>query len=164
MLPEEKSRIPIRFADSYWNARGGSHTDGRAFLFTVKDGEDGKEMECADKFGRVTSLPEQDWLPGHRRTVALNVSVALQLQKKGPQSQDSLEFYECVRPALRDAGFQYAGEILEELKRLASKGQAWRRLAIQSLCLLFDRVSDTGCKKRRSLLQLYHEALQERFS
>ncbi len=161
---QEDGRIPSRFADSYWNARGGSHTDGGAFRFTVKDGEDGKEMECADKFGRVTSLPEQDWLPGHRRTVALNVSVALQLSKKGPQSQDSWEFYECVRPALRDAGFQYAGEILEELKRLASKGQESRRLAIQSLSLLFDRVYDTGYKKRSSLLQLYHEALKEIFS
>src|SRR6058998_1385019 len=161
---QEDGRIPSRFADSYWNARGGSHTDGGAFRFTVKDGEDGKEMECADKFGRVTSLPEQYWLPGQRRTVALNVSVALQLPKKGPQSQDSLEFYECVRPALRDAGFQYAGEILEELKRLASKGQESRRLAIQSLSLLFDRVYDTGYKKRSSLLQLYHEALKEIFS
>ncbi|TMI35835.1 glutamate synthase, partial [Candidatus Bathyarchaeota archaeon] len=71
---QEDGRIPSRFADSYWNARGGSHTDGGAFRFTVKDGEDGKEMECADKFGRVTSLPEQDWLPGQRRTVALNDS------------------------------------------------------------------------------------------
>ncbi len=161
---QEDGRIPSRFADSYWNARGGSHTDGGAFLFTVKDGEDGKEMECADKFGRVTSLPEQDWLPGHRRAVALNISVALQLPKKSPRSQDPLEFYEYVRPALRDAGFQYAGEILEELKRVALKGEESRRFAIQSLSLLFDRVYDTGYKKRSSLLQLYHEALNEIFS
>ncbi len=161
---QEDGRIPSRFADSYWNARGGSHTDGGAFLFTVKDGEDGKEMECADKFGRVTSLPEQDWLPGHRRAVALNISVALQLPKKSPRSQDPLEFYEYVRPALRDAGFQYAGEILEELKRVALKGEESRRFAIQSLSLLFDRVYDTGYKKRSSLLLLYHEALNEIFS
>ena len=161
---QEDGRIPSRFADSYWNARGGSHTDGGAFLFTVKDGEDGKEMECADKFGRVTSLPEQDWLPGHRRAVALNISVALQLPKKSPRSQDPLEFYEYVRPALRDAGFQYAGEILEELKRVALKGEESRRFAIQSLSLLFDRVYDTGYKKRSSLLQLYHEALNDIFS
>jgi len=75
-----------------------------------------------------------------------------------------LEFYEYVRPALRDAGFQYAGEILEELKRLALKGKESRRLAIQSLSLLFDRVYDTGYKKRSSLLQLYHQALNEIFS
>ena len=109
---QEDGRVPSRFADFYWNARGGSHTDGGAFLFTVKDGEVGKELECADKFGRAISLPEQDWLPGPRTAIALNVSVALQLPRKGPHAQDPLGFYEYVRPALRDAGFQYAGEIL----------------------------------------------------
>ena len=161
---QEDGRVPSRFADSYWNARGGSHTDGGAFLFTVKDGEVGKELECADKFGRAISLPEQDWLPGPRTAIALNVSVALQLPRKGPHAQDPLGFYEYVRPALRDAGFQYAGEILEELKSLALRGQESRRFAIQSLSLLFDRVYDTGYKKRSSLLHLYHEALNEIFS
>src|SRR5260370_4265419 len=46
---QEDGILPSRFADSYWNARGGSHTDGGAFLFSVKDG---KELDCADKFGR----------------------------------------------------------------------------------------------------------------
>src|SRR3989441_3291580 len=105
---QEDGKIPSRFADSYWNARGGSHTDGGAFLFSVKDGEDGKELECAEKFGREITLPEQEWLHGPRTDLALNVSVALQLQK-GPSTQDPLGFYEYIRPALRDAGFQYVG-------------------------------------------------------
>jgi glutamate synthase domain-containing protein 1/glutamate synthase domain-containing protein 3 len=161
---QEDGKIPTRFADSYWNARGGSHTDGGAFLFSVKDGEDGKELECADKFGREITLPEQEWLHGPRADLALNVSVALQLPRKGPGAQDPLGFYEYVRSALRDAGFQYAREILEELKRLALKGQESRRFAIQTLSILFDRIYDTGYKKRSSLLQLHHEALNEIFS
>ncbi len=161
---QEDGKIPSRLADSYWNARGGSHTDGGAFLFSVKDGEDGKVMECADKFGREITLPEQEWLRGPRADLALNVSVALQLPGKGPKAQDPLGFYGYVRPALRDAGFQYAGEILDELKRLALKGQESRRFAIQTLSLLFDRIYDTGYKKRSSLMQLCHEALDEIFS
>src|SRR5438552_618661 len=161
---QEDGRIPSRFADSYWNARGGSHTDGGAFLFSVRDGEDGKELECADKFEREITIPEQEWLHGPRTDLALNVSVALQLPKKGPKAHDPLGFYEYVRPALRDAGFQYAGEILDELKKLALKGQETRRFAIQTLSLLFDRIYDTGYKKRSSLLQMYHEALNEMFS
>src|SRR5205814_14525 len=124
---QEDGRIPSRFADSYWNARGGSHTDGGAFLFSVKDGEDGKELECADKFGQEITIPEQEWLHGPRTDLALNVSVAMQLSKKGPKAQDPLGFYEYVRPALRDAGFQYAGEILEELNRLALKERRVRQ-------------------------------------
>jgi glutamate synthase domain-containing protein 1/glutamate synthase domain-containing protein 3 len=159
---QEDQRIPSRFADSYWNARGGSFTDGGAFLFTVKDGLDGKELECADKFGQVIDLPKQEWLPTSS-AAALNASIAIQLQK-GPKAQDPLGFYEYVRPALRDAGFQYVGEILEELKRLAMKGQESRQFAIKTLSLLYDRIYDTGNKKRSSLLQLYHEALSDVFS
>jgi glutamate synthase domain-containing protein 1/glutamate synthase domain-containing protein 3 len=160
---QEDQRIPSRFADTYWNARGGSFTDGGAFLFTVRDGEDGKELECADKFGKVIDLPEQDWLPQVGSSVSLNASIAIQLQK-GPGTQDPVGFYEYVRPALRDAGFQYVGEILEELKRLALKGQESRQFAIKTLSLLYDRIYDTRNKKRSSLLQLCHEALNDVFS
>jgi glutamate synthase domain-containing protein 3 len=125
----------------------------------VKDGEDGKELECTDKFGKSIDLSKQDWLP-NGSSVSLNASIAIQLQK-GPKAQDPLGFYEYVRPALRDAGFQYVGEILEELKRLAMKGQESRRFAIKTLSLLYDRIYDTGRKKRSSLLQLCHEALND---
>jgi len=160
---QEDQRIPSRFADSYWNARGGSFTDGGAFLFTVKDGMDGKELECADKFGKSIELPKQDWLSSVGSSVSLNASIAILLQK-GPSTQDQLGFYEYVRPAFRDAGFQYVGEILEELKRLAMKGQESRQFAIKTLSLLYDRTYDTGNKKHSSLLQLYHEALNDVFS
>src|SRR5437867_12217430 len=160
---QEDQKIPSRFADTYWNARGGSFTDGGAFLFTVKDGVDGKELECADKFGKSIDLPRQDWLTSVGSSLSLNTSIAIQLQK-GPGTQDPLGFYEYVRPALRDAGFQYVGEILEELKRLAMKARESRQFAIKSLSLLHDRIYDTGRKKRSSLLQLYHEALNDVFS
>ena len=45
-------------ADRYWNARGGSHTDGGAFVFTVTadaaaDGFGSGSLTCSDKFGRL---------------------------------------------------------------------------------------------------------------
>lgn len=40
-------------ADFYWNARGGSYTDGGAFSFTVTPKADGSaQLECTDKFGQ----------------------------------------------------------------------------------------------------------------
>ena len=161
---QEDGKIPSRFGDRYWNARGGSHTDGGAFLFSVRDGENGKELEASDKFGLAITLPDQEWLNGRGPAVALNLSISLQLPRKGPPSQDAMGFYEYVRPAVRDAGFQYVGEILEELRRLALKGQESRRFVIESLSLLYDRIYDTGKKKRSSLLQMYHEALNDVFS
>jgi glutamate synthase domain-containing protein 1/glutamate synthase domain-containing protein 3 len=43
-------------ADRYWNARGGSHTDGGAFIFSVERGADVPHFRCTDKFGREVSV------------------------------------------------------------------------------------------------------------
>lgn len=55
-LHEEDQRF-LPYADTYWNARGGSYTDGGAFVFTVKD----QELSITDKFGkRISTEKEQD--------------------------------------------------------------------------------------------------------
>ena len=52
-LAQEDSRFWSR-ADLYWNARGGSHTDGGAFIFNIHTAEGGKPaLLCTDKFGRA---------------------------------------------------------------------------------------------------------------
>jgi glutamate synthase domain-containing protein 1/glutamate synthase domain-containing protein 3 len=52
LAAEDERFCPV--ADRYWNVRGGSHTDGGAFMFTVgKDDKGYRTMECADKFGNV---------------------------------------------------------------------------------------------------------------
>ncbi len=63
-LAAEDERIcPV--ADRYWNARGGSHTDGGAFLFTVRQTAPrqaaqngrGRELIVTDKFGEEVTTP-----------------------------------------------------------------------------------------------------------
>ncbi|NQT79449.1 MAG: hypothetical protein HQ555_03525 [Candidatus Aminicenantes bacterium] len=53
-LHQEDNRF-LPYADVYWNARGGSYTDGGAFIFTVK----GKELIVTDKFGRRISTKKE---------------------------------------------------------------------------------------------------------
>jgi hypothetical protein len=59
-LAAEDDRF-LPHADRYWGARGGSHTDGGAFIFTVSQenevqGDASCRLTCADKFGQpVTS-------------------------------------------------------------------------------------------------------------
>jgi len=59
-LAGEDSRFcPI--ADKYWNSRGGSATDGGAFIFTVKDtapGNGNPQLICTNKFGDVVTTPQ----------------------------------------------------------------------------------------------------------
>ncbi len=54
---EDKRFLP--YADFYWNARGGSYTDGGAFIFTVK----GKNLVITDKFGRRISVNKEHDCP-----------------------------------------------------------------------------------------------------
>ena len=56
-LSREDRRIcPV--AERYWNARGGSYTDGGAFIFNLQKGASGKmRMTCTDKFGGNVPMP-----------------------------------------------------------------------------------------------------------
>jgi hypothetical protein len=56
-MSKDDSRIcPV--ADKYWNARGGSSTDGGSFIFTLEKDQAGKyRMNCTDKFGVPVKLP-----------------------------------------------------------------------------------------------------------
>ncbi len=66
-LAGEDSRFWAR-ADRYWNARGGSHTDGGAFLFTVQpDGDGHARLVCTDKFGRRVEAPSGQPYQGGKR-------------------------------------------------------------------------------------------------
>jgi glutamate synthase domain-containing protein 1/glutamate synthase domain-containing protein 3 len=55
-LASEDNRFAGK-ADLYWNARGGSYTDGGAFLFTVDRSSGTPQLSCVDKFGRQVLIP-----------------------------------------------------------------------------------------------------------
>ena len=57
-LAGEDSRYAAK-ADLYWNARGGSYTDGGAFIFTVDRSTGTPQLKCTDKFGREVSVPSK---------------------------------------------------------------------------------------------------------
>jgi hypothetical protein len=55
-LAEEDPRFcPV--ADLYWNARGGSHTDGGSFIFSLESKNGKKVLSCHDKFGKPKTVP-----------------------------------------------------------------------------------------------------------
>src|SRR5881409_1131104 len=86
-------KIPARYADVYWNARGGSYTDGGAFIFSLEDGPAGIELVCKDKFGtEVHSPPGQSFLESGVGSIALNASVTLQLRNLRNMQDPSLVY------------------------------------------------------------------------
>ncbi len=55
-LAAEDSRFcPV--ADLYWNARGGSATDGGSFTFSLEGNNGHRTLTCHDKFGKPKTVP-----------------------------------------------------------------------------------------------------------
>jgi glutamate synthase domain-containing protein 1/glutamate synthase domain-containing protein 3 len=151
-------------ADQYWNARGGSYTDGGSFIFTVKDKESApgqKELSCADKFGRAIDVPE-DQTPldfsvklSHRPTCHVDhlKGIVKDLSHKNVEKlfSDLKEFL----PHWDYARFYTYLDLLVAL----SEEDDLKGPAIALLTLILDRRFPLGDKRRRSILQMASKAL-----
>ena len=164
-LANDDSRFcPI--ADRYWNARGGSHTDGGAFMFTITPNGNGQaKLTCTDKFGRVISMPE------HQRQADLTVAVTnsesavqdcreIELRLAEGRARDTYEF---CRERMLSWSFNDLRLVCQRVVEIASRDDQNRAAAIEALTLLNDRRYPTGAKKRSSILDLLHRSLHEVF-
>ncbi|MEJ2068308.1 MAG: glutamate synthase, partial [Deltaproteobacteria bacterium] len=167
-LAEEDSRI-CSIADKYWNARGGSHTDGGAFIFTIHDdpGNPGqKRMVCTDKFGRQVKIPTHqhgcDFSLSIKSPDASNELRATIAERLG--EGDSKGLYACIKDKVYPMGFDllrwYCNEIVEGARRNDKQRQA----AIDALTLASDLRHSTADLKRSSVLRIVRTALKEIFS
>lgn len=167
-LAAEDSRFcPV--ADKYWNARGGSATDGGAFIFTISDsgkGDGSKKLVCTNKFGDTVTVPkhqnpEMSALEPPSTSDENKISNSV---KKGLESADlsNLERY-CTN---RIAGWSYGSlrHLCRELVNQAARSDIRKSRAIELLTQLNNRRFATGDKKRSSVLNIIREALREIFS
>ncbi len=161
-LTREDARFWSR-ADRYWNARGGSHTDGGAFIFTLRgNGANGagmRTMLCTDKFGHAitadsTKRPPDDHA-GDKHVAAASVTDAQALIRRDLAPSGLLE-----RACEQLPAWDYADlrALLEGLERTAVSDDD-RDRAIALLTLLLDRRYPTGEMKRSGLLALCDQSL-----
>ncbi|MBI2906399.1 MAG: glutamate synthase [Chloroflexi bacterium] len=157
-LAAEDARFsPI--ADRYWNARGGSSTDGGAFSFTLTAQDGGMRLTCADKFGKPVELPAGRRVrldaPGSssakaveavesvlRACAAGNVAFAFSLAVEGIQGLDF--------PQVR----WFLSELAKSIPEIDPLGAS----VLETLTLLNDRRYATGGKRRSDVLALAREA------
>jgi glutamate synthase domain-containing protein 1/glutamate synthase domain-containing protein 3 len=162
LAQEDQRFCPI--ADRYWNARGGSHTDGGAFIFTVAQENGNATLTCTDKFGRVVSVDG-----GRVRCDSAPVSVSdersrsiREFVRASLQRGDALGLYRHVAqnlPAWEPGELRgFCAAVCE----VADDGPA-KTAAIEALTLLRDRRFDTGDKRRSSVLRVLDEALTRLF-
>ena len=148
-LAEEDPRF-WPHADRYWNARGGSHTDGGAFIFSVRpDGNGSTRATCTDKFGtpiRIDTV-RKPW-PTGRLTPSTPALPDLQ----------GAALYRWARERIHGWTYQEVLGFLQALERAADT-DAGRASALEALTLLMDRRYPTGALRRSVLLSLYDQTL-----
>ena len=152
-------------ADRYWNARGGSYTDGGAFIFTVKESSYGAmNLTCADKFGRVIDVPKDQTPCDFTKGIsASSLTIDLMDETEKGLSEDSIEeLFSTSKEAFFKWDYQQIAGFLDLLVAL-SKKENLKGPVIQLLTLLLDRCYATGDKRRRSILQMIVHALASIF-
>lgn len=159
-LSEHDHRIcPV--ADRYWNARGGSHADGGAFLFNLeKDTDGGFHMTCTDKFGSAVPMP--------RGTEACDFSVKEAASTACSDIKtdigDRLEggrgaaLFEYMRDNISHWSYD---EIRAACRAISECGAEPAKTAdaIEALTLLNDRKFGAGLKKRSHIVHIVRSEL-----
>lgn len=138
-------------ADAYWNARGGSHTDGGAFIFSVfPRGREAAQLVCSDKFGNaVANIGTQ---PAYSRNGRVPSPMVI-------PEMVSRRLFEWATERLR--GWSYE-ELLDFLSTLESGVDSpnGRRLALETITLLMDRRYNTGQLRPSVVRALLDESLE----
>ena len=148
-LSAEDSRF-WRRCDRYWNARGGSYTDGGAFLFDVTKQEDGNfELIMTDKFGGlVDTHPDGDFSV---------MDAAMTSEVDWPAEGGANARFEACVEALQSMDWAAAKTMLSEINTFSQ--QESRSEAIVCLQLLLDRCYSTGSLRKSRWLDHVEDVL-----
>jgi glutamate synthase domain-containing protein 1/glutamate synthase domain-containing protein 3 len=149
-------------ADLYWNARGGSHTDGGAFVFeaAIADGPGEGALTCTDKFGRriephpAQHGPTSQWRPAGAVRPALTA---------GEVAGEPEEVFREIARRLPHWGYEELRRTLERLEEQVRKDTR-RADVLRVLEFLVDRRVPTGGMKRSGIVTLAEAALTRVFA
>ncbi|RJP83061.1 MAG: glutamate synthase [Desulfobacteraceae bacterium] len=162
-LSKDNKRIcPV--ADRYWNARGGSHTDGGTFIFNLEPDASGKiRITCTDKFGSPVGMPT----PVEPFDFTKEISPELHPDRKD-SIQSLLEAgkgesaFDYIRDRMPDFSFADVPAVCRAIRESA-KNPKILKTAIEVLTLLNDRRYSTGLKKRSHILHIIRIELDKIF-
>ncbi|MDP2156196.1 MAG: glutamate synthase [Nitrospirota bacterium] len=155
-----------KVADHYWNARGGSYTDGGAFIFGVKETEPGKmALTCTDKFGRLVDVPtDQPPLDSRARLQTVPGASADQAKDilKDLSEKNMDKIFADLKERFLEWDYAQFSAFLDDIISLAQRDEQ-RETSITLLSLLLDRRYPTGKMRRRSVLEMISNALDSIF-
>jgi len=161
---EDKRVCPM--ADRYWNARGGSHTDGGSFRFDLQAAPNGRmRMTCTDKFGTAVPMPKQTEACDFSKEIAGTFNANTQLGKdigNALDADDALAVYRHICDNVRVMDFE---ELCLVCRYLADQAENTKlsTTVIEALTLLNNRRFNTGTKKRSHIVTIVRSELNRLF-
>ena len=158
------SRDDPRFrpvADRYWNARGGSHTDGGAFSFTVTGKNGTSSVSCTDKFGRAITAPPGEYkinLDTEPQPPAGAEELIKQIEADIAAEKTEESFYHIVS-ALSSWNLDQLRGVFSRIESIAARGDDAKEGALALLTLLNNRRYDCAKMRRSSVLQITRDSI-----
>ncbi len=163
LAKEDMRFCPV--ADKYWNARGGSSTDGGAFIFSVDSDQEGrKTLACTDKFGRPVVI--------NSGSVRCDLPSTNTIEKEAPDALRELVNQWLQKGKVEDL-FTYALDLpswssgdLQRFCKLVVDGAdnaTSRKTAIELLTMLRDRRFYTGDKRRATVIWVVDKMIEALF-
>lgn len=140
-------------ADRYWNARGGSHVDGGAFLYSVSKNGNGMEITCTDKFGRAVPMPTNS--PANTNNGKYLSPSELDIPQLSAE-----ELFNWYKEQVTQWGYDQMNAFLTGLESIVRQDMDWEKY-LDLLTLMMDRRYDTGRLRRSSLLSLIDHAIYQ---
>jgi glutamate synthase domain-containing protein 1/glutamate synthase domain-containing protein 3 len=148
-LAAEDSRF-WRRCDEYWNARGGSYTDGGSFIFDVVPKEDGShELIMTNKFGTlVNTHPDGNY----------NIEESAMMSGfEWPEGWTPQDVFESITALIPELDWSRALALLSEISSYAQEHS--RKEAVELLCLMLDRKYDCGTLRRSRWLDFVEDVI-----
>ena len=149
-------------ADLYWNARGGSYTDGGAFLFTVSPTDGLHRMRVTNKFGtEVSTVSDQIHCNLSVPPAATTTDADTTAIERCVHDGDSEGLFSHLLDRLPAMDFDSFRRFVDQWAERTAVGAPG--LGIQALTKCMDRRYPTAEKKRSSVLTILRGGLKQIF-
>ncbi len=148
-------------ADKFWNARGGSSSDGGAFMFDLSPNEIGEmKLTCRDKFGTLVEIEKRK---------PMNIGDAVVKPVEGDslnaelvsilKSNDRMKLFGLFSERAVSWDYSSLRWVIGQIGKHARRDGDMLFPAIDGLTLLLDRKIPLGDKKRSALVRLINDEL-----
>jgi glutamate synthase domain-containing protein 1/glutamate synthase domain-containing protein 3 len=161
-LNQEDPRFRL-VADRYWNARGGSHTDGGAFAFTLKGQSGEYVLSCTDKFGKQIVSPEGEWqITPAAKAIAFDSGKKIIAQVQSDLAAGDQKAAFChICEALPHWNLARLSWITDQICQMAQSDPKIIEGGLTLLTELNDRRYNCGGVRRSSLLQIVRTSIDK---